>query len=530
MKSLFYSNNHPFFSIGGQLSNSTSADPVLTERTFALCSQIGLNTVAAPVSWEMLEPTESEFNFTTVDMLIDTARRYGLKLVILWFGTWKNGTSSYAPSWVKDDSKRFLYAVTRDTTITHSISPLCKNATGADMKAFGKLCARIDSQNSDGTVIAIQVENEPGIQGSDMDYSPKSLEMFNESIPESVKVWLNKDGTWRAVFGAAAEEMFSAYCVARYVDSVARAGKEHCSLPMYTNVWLGEMHARVPGVSYPSGGAVTRTFKLWKQIAKHLDAIAPDIYLSDYATCDKLFNTYSSEGNILYLPESMPVPLSMLNSIRAVAEYGLCGIHIFGIDMLVSLSSPEASKATTSPEMSAMAATVREMTDSFRILSYSRPLIESYSGSGRLYAVAQYEGVANQFIDFGDYYGEVVYLNPDPLFGEKAETNMDSRHFAPMYSGYRAKGFIVYEGNGVFYLTGDAYRLFLIPKKDAVSAIYASHFSAGRSLSYISVTEGSMNEDAVYTASRTRNGDEIDHGLWVTSDVGVVKAILNTNI
>ena len=39
--------------------------------------------------------------------LIQEARRNNLKLVFLWFGSWKNGLSSYAPYWVKKDYKRF---------------------------------------------------------------------------------------------------------------------------------------------------------------------------------------------------------------------------------------------------------------------------------------------------------------------------------------------------------------------------------------------------------------------------------------
>jgi beta-galactosidase GanA len=65
-----------------------------------------LNTVVAPVSWELIEPVEGRFDFASVDGLIRRARRHGMRLVLLWFGSW-NSMSSYVPGWVKRDPARF---------------------------------------------------------------------------------------------------------------------------------------------------------------------------------------------------------------------------------------------------------------------------------------------------------------------------------------------------------------------------------------------------------------------------------------
>src|ERR1035438_4161451 len=62
-----------------------------------------LNCVLAAISWAQMEPTEGKYEFALVDGLIQEARHHGLKLVFLWFGSWKNGLSSYAPYWVKQD-------------------------------------------------------------------------------------------------------------------------------------------------------------------------------------------------------------------------------------------------------------------------------------------------------------------------------------------------------------------------------------------------------------------------------------------
>ena len=68
---------------------------------------IPLNTVLTPLSWELIEPREGQFDFTLVDGLIQEARRNNLHIVFLWLASWKNGMSSYAPLWVKQNTQRF---------------------------------------------------------------------------------------------------------------------------------------------------------------------------------------------------------------------------------------------------------------------------------------------------------------------------------------------------------------------------------------------------------------------------------------
>lgn len=530
MKSLFKVNGKPFFSIGGQVNNSSSSNPEIMKIAFQTTKSLGLNTIATPVHWELFEPIEGQFDFSQVKMLIDGARASGLKLVILWFGAWKNGNSHYVPSWIKLNKERFLWAKAADGVEIRSLSPISEETRIADEKAFVELCKFIKENNEDETVIGVQVENEPGLIGSPRDYSPLANELFNKEVPEEVALFAKKSGTWEEVFGFYAAEYFSAYYFVKYIDEVTRKGKEVLDLPMYINVWLGEMYSHIPGTNYPSGGATTRVFALWKHFAKHIDAIAPDIYLADYATCDNIFKTYSSLGNTFYLPESMPTPQAITNSMRAVAEYGLCGVHLFGIDMFAALFNPQLKEMlgtiSDNPIMKQLISTVGEMSGALKILVNSKHLIEEYQGTGKLYAVGQYEGQANGYIDFGDYVGSIRFLNPDKsAWGAGGDINMDNRHIAAQYPNYRAKGFIVYKGNGEFYLTGDAYRLMLYPKFNIVettSAVHAGDFLNQRSQGYVSVTEGFFTDDGNYVPTIIRNGDEYDYGLWVTNDIGVL--------
>lgn len=528
MKSLFKSNGKDFFSVGGQVNNSSSANPPIMQLAFQTVNKLGLNTIAAPVHWELFEPSEGQYSFDQIEMLIEGARESKLKLVVLWFGTWKNGNSHYVPKWIKLEKERFLWSKAADGTEVRSLSPICKETLEADKRAFATLCKYIAENNEDETVIGIQIENEPGIIGSPRDYSPESTKHFEEDVPDEVSKFMGKTGNWEEVFGIDGAEFFTAYHIAKYIDSIAVTGKKLIDLPLYINVWLGEMYSRIPGISYPSGGAVSRTFKFWKNFAPHVDAIAPDIYVCDFSTTEELYKTYSSEENIFYIPESMPNPLSMINSMRAIAEYGLTGIHVFGVDMLAAAQGPmlEEMKKSASPDMLRLLSSVKETIDSLKIIMNFKPLIEEFQGTGKLFAVGQYESLAEQYIDFGDYIGTVRFLNNHgEVFHKNTDTNMDNRHFSELYPNYRGKGFIVYKGNGEFFLAGDAYRLMLYPKKDIVeltSVIHAGDFLNQRSQGYVTVTEGYFAPDGTYMPTIMRNGDEYDYGLWVTADIGVL--------
>lgn len=66
-----------------------------------------LNTLLVPVYWEQLEPGEGVFCYGLIDSLLDQARWRNMRLVLLWFGLWKNGESMYVPGWIKQDRGKF---------------------------------------------------------------------------------------------------------------------------------------------------------------------------------------------------------------------------------------------------------------------------------------------------------------------------------------------------------------------------------------------------------------------------------------
>lgn len=97
-----YVDGKPYTALAGEIHNSSSSDlNYMKEKVWPYLRELNLNTVILPVSWELIEPKKGEFDFQLVDGIIEQAREENLRLVLLWFGLWKNGLSSYAPGWVK---------------------------------------------------------------------------------------------------------------------------------------------------------------------------------------------------------------------------------------------------------------------------------------------------------------------------------------------------------------------------------------------------------------------------------------------
>jgi GH35 family endo-1,4-beta-xylanase len=78
--------------------NSDTANADDLNKAFDVLASWHANTAEAPIYWEAIEPQPGKYNFSSVDMAIQAARKHDLRLVILWFGTWKNGEATTCPS------------------------------------------------------------------------------------------------------------------------------------------------------------------------------------------------------------------------------------------------------------------------------------------------------------------------------------------------------------------------------------------------------------------------------------------------
>ncbi|MGH9621962.1 MAG: beta-galactosidase, partial [Bryobacteraceae bacterium] len=249
-------NGKPLLMLGAEVHNSSGSSLDYMRTVWPRLAAIPLNTVFVPVYWELLEPKEGQFDFSLVDGLIHQARRNHLHIVFLWFGSWKNGLSSYPPLWVKKDTKRFPRVIEKGGKEAEILSTFGKNTLEADKTAFAALMRHIREVDGQAhTVLMMQVENEVGVLGDSRDRSPAANQAFNGAVPAKLlnyiqqhknslfpqfkKIWDaagdKTSGTWSEVFGSNADEMFMAWHYGLYVNQVAAAGKAQYPVPMYAN-------------------------------------------------------------------------------------------------------------------------------------------------------------------------------------------------------------------------------------------------------------------------------------------------------
>ena len=183
----------PFLVLGAEVHNSSTSSLPYTEPVLAGYSSQHVNTALAAVTWGMLEPEEGKFDYSLVDGLIQEARRNKLRLILLWFGSWKNGVSTYPPLWVKTDLRRFPRALDKEGASIDVLSPFSDANRDADARAFAALMRHIRVVDSDAhTVLMVQVENEVGIFPEARDYSAGANEAFERPVPKELLDYLKQ--------------------------------------------------------------------------------------------------------------------------------------------------------------------------------------------------------------------------------------------------------------------------------------------------------------------------------------------------
>ena len=523
VKRSFTVNGKPFYPLGGEwlyMTGYSIREKSEIDEAFKAIKMIHGNSLAVEVYWDQIEPEEGKFDFTSVDAIIDGAMRYGVKLILLWFATWKNGNMDFTPMWIKNNPKRFKRVTSLTGNEIWVLSSHCQANLEADKKAFAALCKHIQVEdNVEHTVIGIQVENEPGIIGSDRDYGSEAQTVFDKVVPTKLVQEIKKagkgkvfdiwqqaggkaSGTWSELFGWEAGELMTAWSIAAYIDGVAEAGKSNYNIPMFINVWMMEQNWwPLPGEAYPSGGAVTKTLDIYKWFTPHIDFIAPDNYHIDSRGFESICATYARADNPLFFIETN----RSSNIFRAIAEYGLTGYFASGLEWI------NADDCKTDPKS-------KTNVDICQCIAASIPLLLKFQGTSKIHAVIEEENLKSQYLDFDGYMGQVQFGPVDLPYRKKREIN-GSPH------GW---GMVIQASRNEFFLVGDNYRLFLRPKpsvdKMRVPVLVAKSLALlGH---FISVDEGHFDSDGEFKIDCRRNGDLISLGLWVTPEIGLVRAVL----
>ena len=347
--------SQPFLILGGELGNSSAGTAAQADVIVPKLAATHMNTILMPVAWEQLEPKEGNFDFNILDHWIEVARAHNVHLVLLWFGSWKNAFSNYAPSWVKSNPKRFPRAESADGRPLEILSTLAVETRRCDSRAFAALLHHVREKDSDQrTVLMVQVENEVGYLGRGRDRSPEANRLFQGGVPDALMRTLaakraqlspelathfNEHGqNWSEVFGDAADEVFMAWNYATYIEAIARAGKSEYAIPMYVNAQLPAPMERAG--EYPSGGPHPYYLEVWRAATPTIDFYSPDIYWPNF---EYWVQRYQVPGNAVFIPEAR-LESGWYNALYAYGQARAFGFSPFAVDSLKVPEKDEDSK------------------------------------------------------------------------------------------------------------------------------------------------------------------------------------------
>ena len=420
-----YVDGNPFQAFAGEVHNSAAYDPEKMEKEiWRKMDQNHLNTLIVPVYWETLEPEEGRYDFTLVDTLLKQAARYEKKLILLWFGLWKNAESAYVPAWMKQDSGKYFRAEMYGGERLNTISPLCQEAVERDAAAFSRLMGHLRENDKDSSVIMVQVENEVGLLGTERDYCRKAEEEFEGNMPDKLvdaavkagkiharETVLSEKADWTSVFGDDAGEIFSAWHFASALEYITSRGREEYPLPCYTNVWLKQFPWYAG--SYPSGGAVDDLFWVWKAAAPSLCTIAPDIYVPYVAD---IMETYCRSDNPLLIPEVRKDAVTASYAFYAFMNHHALCYAPFGIEDLwqeeeVQLPAEVMDALKLDPLSFDLTGTKEILGEVYRLLREIQPLYLQYRGTSHLKCfLKKTAGEQGCYLKFGSYDLEIQYF------------------------------------------------------------------------------------------------------------------------
>ena len=486
----------PWLILGAELRGTASSTLVNMSTIWPELERLNLNTVLLALGWDWIEPEEGRFDFSLVDGLIDAARKHHQRIVFLWFGTWKNGISSFAPAWVKRDQRRFARARLQNGRSVEILSPFSSAALEADTRAYVALMQHLKAVDDRHTVLMMQMQNEVGLNGDSRDRGAAGEKAFAAAVPAELMQYLGAHkahlspelarhwadagsksrGTWTQVFGEGpiTDDLFMAWSYARYLNHVSAAGKAVYPLPVFTNTALAEIWSKRTH-PYPAGGPQYYLLDVWKAGAPSIDFNSPDVYAPNF---DEIVANFHRDDNPLFIPESAADAHGIANAFFAIGAHAAIGYSPFGIDdtaWLINFRSDKGTPGTEDFDNTPLA-------KGYSVLHNLAPVILAHQASGAIGAAWLNKAKPSQDIVLGDYTLKV----------ELRRSTRDQGFLSEL--GY---GLAVALGANEFLIAGSDVQVTFQPR------------TPGPAIAGIADAEVGRFEDGHWVATRKVNGDDI---------------------
>jgi beta-galactosidase GanA len=495
----------PFFMLGAQVNNS-SAWPAQMPLVWPAIDKLGANTLEVPIAWEQIETAPGTFEFDYLDALLAQARDHGVRLVLLWFGTWKNNGPGYTPAWIKLDNARYPRVVDAKGELKDSLSPIFPATLDADRTAFVALMRHIREKDPQHTVVMVQIENETGTYGSARDHSPQANALFAGQVPAPLLQARGRTGgTWTEVFGKDADEAFHAWHIARFADAVAAAGKAELDLPMYVNVALRDPFKRQEPTSYSAGGPTDNVIDVWKAGAPHIDAIGPDIYFPDTPKYHAILKLYDRPDNPLFVPETGHTFAYARYLFDVMGRRGI-GFSPFGVDFTKEADDPAAIPKSAWDMLEPFASNYHLVAPIMRIWAQQ-------AFDGNVWGASEPDDRKPVDLDLGNWKARVHY--DKGTFGASDWTWMKPRPANPL--GPEGGVLIAALGPDEYLVTGRMARI-----------DFTAPAGSGRRAMLARVEEGRYDDEGKWVLHHVWNGDQTDYGVNFTTVPRVLKVKLGS--
>ncbi|MFZ2988214.1 DUF5597 domain-containing protein [Ideonella sp.] len=499
----------PYLMLGAQVHNSSNYPKALSQ-VWPAVRDLQANTVSVPIAWEQVEPTEGRYDFSFVDTLVREARDNKVRLVLLWFGTWKNTSPQYTPAWVKVDNKRFPRMLDREGQPSYCLSPFGEETMKADRRAFTALMThlrQIDGEQN--TVIMVQVENEVGTYGLVRDFGARAQAAFEKDVPAAVLARKKPapggaaKGNWRAVYGDYADEYFHAWAIASYIEEIAKAGRAVHNLPMYVNNALrNPIDAPAPWKSdFASGGPTWDVIDIYKAAAPHIDLVGPDIYTAESVQVNAHLDRFQRPDNALFVPELSNAP-TVPRFLYPIFGRGSLGAVPFGIDYFDYANFPLGAQLKDQRMVAPFAQVYSAFVPMQRLWA-------RWAFEGRTYGTAEGDDRGEQTLIMKGWKARISF--GEWQFGEKAWFPATTEK--PAHADKPSGGVAIAQiGPDEFVITGQYARVRIEPidPKDTRAVMLRAE-------------EGRYTPARQWEMDRIWNGDQADYGLNLTGRPTVLK-------